>query len=115
MLRKLATIAALVLAGVIVIALAGVAVARALLPDTACSVTDTQYRALSMEISYDKARTVLGCEGVLISRSDLGDLVIETYAWRGAAWPYGRVETVFMNRTLQKSSLLWLDLKLSRP
>jgi hypothetical protein len=32
----------------------------------------------------------------------------------GTAWPYERVETVFMNKTLQKSSQLRLDLALSK-
>jgi hypothetical protein len=110
MLKKLAIAVAVLLLAVIVVAIAGFGIARALLPRSACSVTEAQYRALSMEMAYEKARSVLGCDGVLLSKQTYGDIVIETYAWRGTAWPYGRVQTTFINGTLQGTDLRWLDL-----
>ncbi len=85
--------------------------ARALMPQTACNVSYAQYKALPMKMSYDKAKGLLGCDGKLLSRGEYdGKLVIETYAWRGAAWLYGRVETVFINNSLENKSLALSDL-----
>ena len=106
MLRRLAVVLA-AFAAVIVV----VAVTRAMLPQTACNVGYAQYSALPMKISYDKAKGLLGCDGMLISREAYdGKLVIEAYAWRGTAWPYGRVEAGFINNSLEKKSVRWLDL-----
>jgi hypothetical protein len=110
MLRKLAIAVALLLLAVAVVAIAGFGIARALLPGSACVVTEAQYKGLSMEMAYEKAISVLGCEGVLVSKQTHGDIVIENYAWRGTAWPYGRVQTTFINGTLQGTELRWLDL-----
>jgi len=101
----------LVLAGLLGIAvIVGVAVTRAMLPQTACNVSYAQYRALPMKISYDKAKGLLGCDGVLVSRqADDGKPVLETYAWRGAAWLYGRVEAGFINNSLEMKSLNLAD------
>ena len=51
-------------------------------------------------MSYDKVKKPLGYDGVLASREDYG-LVSEHFAWRGAAWPYGRLRLEFINNTLQ--------------
>jgi hypothetical protein len=80
------------------------------MPQTACNVSYAQYKALAMKLSYDKAKGLLGCDGKLLSRGEYdGKLVIESYAWRGAAWLYGRVEAVFINNTLEEKSLVWSD------
>ena len=95
-------------AAALIVAVGGV---RALMPQTACNVSYAQYKALPMKVSYDKAKGLLGCDGKLLSREEYdGKLVIESYAWRGAAWLYGRVEAVFINNSLEKKSLLRSDL-----
>ncbi len=94
---------------------AAIGIARATLPSSACAVAESQIDKLSMNMSYDNARSLLGCNGVLLSRETLGDsLVIETYAWRGNVFPYGRFRAEFYNKTLQATSKLWLGLSLSK-
>jgi hypothetical protein len=78
--------------------------ARAQMPQTACSVSHAGYQALPMKVSYDKAKGVLGCDGKLVSRQERGELVIETYAWRGTGWLYGRAEAMFIDNALEKKS-----------
>lgn len=92
----------------------GITVARATLPSTDCTVTEARFATLAMEMSYDKAKGVLGCDGVLVGRTDYGEIVIEHYSWRGTAWPYGRLNAQFINKTLQGTSKYWLDLSISR-
>ena len=94
---------------------AAVGIARATLPASACTVTEPQIDSLSMNMTYDKASSVLGCDGVLLSKESFGDtLVIEAYAWRGDAWPYGRFKAEFFNKTMQATSKLWLHLAISK-
>jgi len=99
----------------LVVAAAGTAVAaaRALLPAT-CEVAEERYNRLVMEMSYAKAKELLGCDGVLVAREAYGQIVIEYYAWRGAAWPYGRLRLQFINDTLQGTEKLWLNLSVGR-
>jgi hypothetical protein len=94
---------------------ATIAVARATLPASACAVTEPQIDSLAMDMTYDKAKSVLGCDGVLLSKQSYGDtLVIEAYAWRGDAWPYAHFKAEFFNKTLQATSKLWLHLAISK-
>jgi hypothetical protein len=88
-----------------------VAVARALLPNT-CAISEAQIDKLSMEMKYDTVKELLSCDGVLVSKEDYGPIVIENYAWRGSAWPYGRLHLEFANSTLQSTDKLWLNLSL---
>jgi hypothetical protein len=88
---------------------ATVAVARAMLPKT-CAVTEAQFEKLSMQMSYDKAKELFGCDGALESKEDYGTIVVEHYAWRGSVWPYGRVRAEFVNNTLQATEKFWLNL-----
>jgi hypothetical protein len=107
LLRALAILLVVLVAGTV----ATVAVARALLPTT-CAVSEAQFDGLSMQMKYDKAKELLGCDGVLVSKEDYGQIVIERYAWRGDAWPYGRVRLEFINGTLQGTEKRWLNLSL---
>jgi hypothetical protein len=66
-----------------------------------------------MQMSYEAVKQSLGCDGVLVSKEDYGQIVIERLAWRGAAWPYGRLDLVFINNTLQGTQKLWLNLSVS--
>jgi hypothetical protein len=98
---------------VVVVAVAAtIAVARASLPNT-CAVSEAQFDELSMQMSYDAVKKLLGCDGVLVSKEDYGQIVIEHFSWRGATWPYGRLRLEFINNTLQGTQKLWLNLSLS--
>ena len=111
MVRKLA----IVLVSFVAALASAIGIARATLPGTVCAVTEPQIDALSMNMSYDKAKALLGCDGVLLSNMRYDDsLVVEAYAWRGDAWPYGRFRAEFFNKTLQATSKLWLNLSLSK-
>ena len=105
-----------VLAILLLIVVAAVAatitVARASLPGS-CAVSEHQFDKLSMQMSYDAVKQSLGCDGVLVSKEDHGQIVIERFAWRGAAWPYGRIDLEFINNTLQGTQKLWLNLSVS--
>ena len=91
---------------------ATIAMARASLPNT-CAVSEAQFDELSMQMHYDAVRKLLGCDGVLVSKEDYGQIVVEHFAWRAAAWPYGRLRLEFINDTLQGTQKLWLNLSLS--
>jgi hypothetical protein len=111
MLRKVA----IALVCVVAAMAAAVGIARATLPATACAVAEPQIDALSMNMTYDKAKALLGCEGVLLTEQKYGDtLVIASYAWRGQAWPYGRFQAEFFNNTLQSTTKLWLQLSIRK-
>ena len=90
---------------------ATVAVARALLPNT-CTISEAQIGKLSMEMKYDAVKELFSCDGVLVSKEDCGPIFTENYAWRGSAWPYGRLHLEFANFTLQGTDKLWLNLSL---
>jgi hypothetical protein len=82
-----------------------VAMARTKLPRTACSVSDAQYRTLPLQADYEKAKTLFGCDGALVTREALGrDVVYEAYAWRGAGWPNSQVTAEFFGNTLERKS-----------
>jgi hypothetical protein len=49
-----------------------------------------------------------------VSKEDYGQIIIEHFAWRGTAWPCGRLRLEFINNTLQGTQKLWLNLSLSR-
>ena len=95
----------------VVIAALSIAVARALLPKTSCTVTEAQIDGLVVErMSYQDVKTGLGCDGLLTSREDIGGTILtEDYAWRGDAWPYGKFEGHFINGKLHGTSKIWLD------
>jgi hypothetical protein len=103
------------LLGLVAAVAAAVGIARHTLPASACTVTEPQIDSLTMNMTYDKAKSLLGCDGVLLSKESYGDtLVIEAYAWRGDAWPYGRFRAEFFNKTLQATSKLWLHLAIGK-
>jgi hypothetical protein len=81
------------------------AIARGRLPQTACTVSDVDYRGLPLQVSYEKAKAILGCEGVLVRRETLPDLVYEAYAWRGAGWTNNRVIAEFFGDSLKRKSM----------
>jgi hypothetical protein len=66
-----------------------------------CAVSEAQFDELSMQMNYDAVTKLLGCDGVLVAKEDYGQIIVEHFAWRGAAWPYGRLRLEFINNTLQ--------------
>jgi hypothetical protein len=98
---------------VVTVVAATITVARASLPDT-CPVSEVHFDELSMQMSYEAVKKSLGCDGVLVAKEEYGQIVIEHFAWRGAAWPYGRFRLEFINNTLQGTQKLWLNLSLSK-
>lgn len=87
-----------------------------LLPTTACTVSETQISHLKLEsMSYADVRRVFGCDGKLAARQDYGEIVVETFAWRGNAWPYGAFEGEFINGTLHGTRKTWLTLAVNLP
>ena len=105
---------AAVLLIVVVAASATIGVARATLPKT-CAVTEAQFDKLAMQMKYAEVKGLLGCEEVLETKEDYGQIVIEHYAWQGAVWPYGRLRGQFINDTLQGTEKLWLNLAVTLP
>lgn len=86
--------------------IADVAIARAKLPQTTCRVSDAQYGALPLQVSYERAKALLGCDGVLMTREALSpSLVYEAYAWRGAGWLNSRVTAEFFGNALERKSI----------
>jgi hypothetical protein len=99
--------------GALLVAMAGllavaidVAMSRAELPQTACSVSDAQYRTLPLRVNYERAKSLFGCDGGLVTREALGpNSVYEAYAWRGAGWPNSQVTAEFFGNTLERKSI----------
>lgn len=91
---------------------ATITVARASLPGT-CAVSEHQFDKLSMQMSYDAVKQSLGCDGMLVSKEDYGQIIIAHFTWRGAAWPYGRLRLEFINNTLHGTQKLWLNVSVS--
>lgn len=100
---------------ILVIPLAGLAVARAALPATSCVVGQGQIEALKLEARYDDVTAALGCDGVLAEREDLGELRIETFRWRGASWPYAQFSGKFYNGVMHATEWRSIALEFKRP
>ncbi|MES1180071.1 MAG: hypothetical protein ABUL43_02630 [Hyphomicrobium sp.] len=99
---------------IVAVVAASYGVARLTLPETSCSVTEAQIDALVLsKMSYDDVSRALGCAGARKSREEYGTIVVETYAWRGAVWPFGKFEGEFINGRLEGTSKTWLNLELS--
>lgn len=90
-------------------ALCGVAAARALLPVSACAVSEEHINALILETSYETVKARLGCDGERHVVYDEGGFRIETYRWRGTAWPYGTFTGHFYNGVMHGTEKLWLN------
>lgn len=90
-------------------------VARAVLPVTACVVSEAQIATLVLEkMSYADVAAKLGCDGVLKRQLDYGgQIFIEDYSWRGDAWPYARFDGHFINRQLHGTDKRWLRLNVT--
>ena len=101
--------------GVVILAAAPIGVARATLPNTTCAVTHEQIDALVLEkMSYADVKGVLGCDGVLAEKEDLGpQYLFETFLWRGDVWPYGRFGAKFINGKMHETNTYWFKLALS--
>jgi hypothetical protein len=100
--------------GIVAAVVSMLAALQLLLPNTTCTVSEKQIDTLVLEkMFYDDAKRIFGCDGSLESKADYGEIVIETYAWRGAVWPYGAFEGVFVNHQLHGTSKTWLNLQLS--
>ena len=110
--RKLFAVLALLAA----LPVCAIALARANLPDTGCAVTQAQIDTLELEkMNYADVAGVFGCEGELAKREDLGSLRIETYRWRGDAWPYGVFAGHFYNGVMHGTDVRSLSVNLSWP
>jgi hypothetical protein len=85
-------------------------------PRSTCAVTEDKISSLEMNRPYAEIAAKLGCAGVLQKHEALSDeLVFDTYAWRGAGWPYSSFKGEFINGTLQGTNKLWLSLSLDWP
>jgi hypothetical protein len=95
----------------VVTAVSGVVIARAMLPKSACAVTEANVESLILEkMSYADVRSTLGCNGVLVKKEDYGPkLVIEDYGWQGDTWPYSKFEGHFINGTLHGTEKRWIS------
>lgn len=83
-------------------------------PATACTVSEAQIAAVKLEsMNYADVTKLFGCEGKLAGREDYGEIVIETFAWRGEAWPYGAFDGEFINGVLHGTKKTWLNVKIS--
>ena len=94
-----------------------IGIARAILPPTACEVSEAQIETLVLEkMSYNDVKSALGCAGILTKKEDFsGQLLIETYAWRGTAWPYATFEGEFINGVMHGKTTTWFTIKFTEP
>lgn len=105
-----------VLGGLAALPVGTIALARINLPATTCKVAQAQINQLELgKISYDGVAHVFGCEGELAKREDFGSLRIETYRWRGDAWPYGVFAGHFYNGVMHGTDVRSLSVNLSWP
>jgi hypothetical protein len=113
--RYFALTVVVVTALALVSAVSGIAIARAMLPKSACAVTESQVDTLVLEkMSYADVRSTLGCNGVLVKKEDYGPkLVIEDYGWQGDTWPYSKFEGHFINGVLHGTSKTWFNVAFS--
>lgn len=93
----------------------GYAGVRASLPPSVCAVEEERFDRLILEkMRYGEVKTRLGCEGVRIAYQKYSDdLILETYAWRGAAWPYAVVKGEFINGVLHGTEKRTITLSLN--
>ena len=83
-------------------------------PGTACTVSESQIAAVKLEtMTYADVSRMFGCEGKLAGRRDYGEVVIENFAWRGEAWPYGAFDGEFINGVLHGTKKTWLIVGIS--
>lgn len=100
----------------LVTAAAGLAVARATLPASACVVSEASVESLQIEkmTGADVAKR-LGCDGVHNVTFDSKEIRMETVAWRGDAWPYAYLEAQLINGVLHGTRKVWLNLNVTLP
>jgi hypothetical protein len=99
---------------IVVAGIAAITVVRTIhLPATSCTVTLAAAEAAPLERPYAAVRDALGCDGVMVARTDFGHtLRIETYRWRGDAWPFGWVDGRFYNGIMHGRDVRWVALRL---
>lgn len=104
------------LAGLLLLAVLTIAIARVALPHT-CAVPESALERIELEkMRYGEVKATLGCDGVVVSREDIGgtgELVIEDISWRLDTWPYGRFTAHFINGVAHGKELYALNLRLS--
>jgi hypothetical protein len=100
----------------LVTAAAGLAVARATLPASACVVSEASVETLRIEkmTGADVAER-LGCDGVHNVTFDSKEVRMETVTWRGDAWPYAFFEATLINDVLHGTRKVWLNLDVTLP
>ena len=90
------------------------------LPVSECLVTKASVDTIELRMDYGGVVRALGCEGVRVKRDDWGEIVREVYQWRGAAWPFGRLQGEFYTQpggaplVLHKTEVHWLDIVWSK-
>ncbi len=100
----------------LVTAVAGLAVARATLPASACVVSEASVETLQVEkMTGADVAARLGCDGVRFVEFDSKDIRIEKVTWRGDAWPYAVFEATLINDVLHGTRKVWLNLDVTLP
>ena len=105
---------AIVLVSILGAIAAGIVIVPLMLPSTRCLIERAVYEDLAMNMRYAEVAGRLGCDGHLTVSRNLGAVSHEIYAWRGKVWPYGEAHLDFYDGTLQKKTLIWLNLALSK-
>lgn len=86
---------------------------RAVLPDTACSVSAGQVSAVKLQMDYPAVKAQLGCDGAHELEFDIPGLRSETYIWRGSAWPFSTFKAHFYNGVLHATETLTFSLDIT--
>lgn len=102
-----------VLALTLVIPASALLAGRAVLPDTACSVSAGQVAAVKLHMDYPAVKAKLGCDGAHELEFDIGGLRGETYIWRGSAWPFSTFKAHFYNGVLHATETLTVSLDIT--
>lgn len=86
---------------------------RAVLPDTACSVSAGQVAAVKLQMDYPAVKAQLGCDGAHELEFDIPGLRSEIYIWRGSAWPFSTFKAHFYNGVLHATETLTFSLDIT--
>lgn len=73
---------------------------------TECAVSLQQFQALRTGMSYRQVVSTLGCDGVELSRSELGGIITAMYAWPGTGMHGANMNVMLQNdRLISKAQL----------
>ena len=74
--------------------------AAAQVTDTECRASLSAFSAIQPGMTYEQVASIIGCDGVEISRSDLAGYVSTMFAWEGAGSMGANMNAMFQNGTL---------------